>query len=207
MARSFNLKKVVNDYGLPLLGIKCEGINATTSAVAETQWTDTNGEAAFIALPDAGTVVHIKIYREPFVVEWRYDIFFETVPLSADHGSLSGLGDDDHTQYLKESEYTAADVVLIGAGVGTITPITLAASQFLAKKAAGAAVNVTATEARTILNVEDGATKYPDTGEQAFLDADHTKLDGIEAGADVTDATNVAAAGARMGADYEAQTI
>ena len=31
--------------------------------------------------------------------------------------------------------------------------------------------------------IEAEATKYPDTGEQAFLDADHTKLDGIAAGA------------------------
>jgi hypothetical protein len=34
-----------------------------------------------------------------------------------------------------------------------------------------------------------------------------TKLDGIEAGADVTDATNVAAAGAVMESDYDAQSI
>lgn len=31
--------------------------------------------------------------------------------------------------------------------------------------------------------IEADATKYPDTGEQAFLDADHTKLDGIATGA------------------------
>ena len=36
--------------------------------------------------------------------------------------------------------------------------------------------------------IETGATKYPDTGEQAFLDADHTKLNGIETGA-TTDQT------------------
>ncbi len=54
---------------------------------------------------------------------------------------------------------------------------------------------------------EAGATLYPDTGEQAFLDADHTKLDGVEAGADATDATNVAAAGAVMEVDYNAQTV
>jgi len=48
------------------------------------------------------------------------------------------------------------------------------------------------------------ATKYPDTGEQAFLDADHTKLNGIETGADVTDATNVTAAGAIMDGDFTA---
>ena len=34
--------------------------------------------------------------------------------------------------------------------------------------------------------VATAATKYPDTGEQAFLDADHTKLDAIATGADVT---------------------
>lgn len=37
--------------------------------------------------------------------------------------------------------------------------------------------------------------------------ADQTKLNGIEAGADVTDAANVAAAGAVMEADYNANTI
>jgi len=104
MARAFNLKKVVNKRGEPLLGIKCEGINATTDAVAETQYTDTNGEAAFTALPDAGTVVHIKIYKAPFTVEWRNDIFLEASPISADHGGLTGLADDDHTQYTANAD-------------------------------------------------------------------------------------------------------
>lgn len=58
-----------------------------------------------------------------------------------------------------------------------------------------------ATDGSKLDGIEAGATKYPDTGEQAFLDADHSKLDGIEAGADVTDATNVAAAGAVMESD------
>ena len=41
----------------------------------------------------------------------------------------------------------------------------------------------------------------------AFTDADHSKLDAIEASADVTDATNVNSAGAVMEADYDANTI
>ena len=41
----------------------------------------------------------------------------------------------------------------------------------------------------------------------AFLTTDETKLDGIEAGADVTDAANVDAAGAVMESDYNANTI
>lgn len=40
-----------------------------------------------------------------------------------------------------------------------------------------------------------------DTGYQGFLTSDKTKLDGIETGADVTDATNVNAAGATMNTD------
>ncbi len=60
------------------------------------------------------------------------------------------------------------------------------------------------TDARTPTGAAGGilSGNYPNpgyaTGTQAFTDADHTKLDGIEAGADVTDATNVAAAGALM---------
>jgi len=50
-------------------------------------------------------------------------------------------------------------------------------------------------------------TSYPSAGEQAFLDADHTKLDTIENSADVTDADNVNTAGAVMESDYNAHTI
>lgn len=51
--------------------------------------------------------------------------------------------------------------------------------------------HATAAQITKLDGIEAGSTKYPDTGEQAFLDADHTKLDGVEAGADVTDAVNV----------------
>ena len=36
-----------------------------------------------------------------------------------DHGDLTGLSDDDHPQYIKDSEYTAAGDVLVGTGAGT----------------------------------------------------------------------------------------
>lgn len=61
----------------------------------------------------------------------------------------------------------------------------------------------TAAQITKLDGIATAATKYPDTGEQAFLDADHTKLDGIEATADITDATNVNAAGATMNADTD----
>lgn len=91
---------------------------------------------------------------------------------SIDHGSIAGLSDDDHTQYIKDSEFTAADEVMVGTGAGTFGQVTLAASQFLAKKAAGAATNVTAGEARTILNVADGADVTGDNTPQVHDHAD-----------------------------------
>lgn len=73
----------------------------------------------------------------------------------------------------------------------------------------GDATDLTAAQARTILNVEDGSTADQTDAEirtavenatdsNVFTDDDHTKLNGIETAADVTDATNVAAAGAVM---------
>lgn len=67
------------------------------------------------------------------------------------------------------------------------------------------ATGITKAEVLTLLNVEDGATADQTDAEiraaveaatdsNVFTDADHTKLDGIEASADVTDATNVKSA-------------
>ena len=102
-----------------------------------------------------------------------------------------------------ETDYNAQTIL---AATVDDTPVALGvgASEIVGRTAAGNLDSLTMAEARTILNVADGSTKYPDTGEQAFLDADHTKLNGIEALADVTDATNVAAATAVMDADFAA---
>ena len=68
---------------------------------------------------------------------------------------------------------------------------------------------ITQNEVLTLLGIEAGATADQTDAEiraaveaatdsNVFTDADHTKLNGIETGADVTDATNVQAAGALM---------
>lgn len=36
-----------------------------------------------------------------------------------DHGNLQGLADDDHTQYIKDSEFTQDSGILVGTGAGT----------------------------------------------------------------------------------------
>ena len=78
---------------------------------------------------------------------------------------------------------------------------------------AGVIEEISPSSLRTMINVEDGATADQTASEiktayesnsdtNAFTDDDHTKLDGIEASADVTDATNVASAGAVMDGDF-----
>ena len=75
-----------------------------------------------------------------------------------------------------DSEFTAVDEVMIGTGTGTHGQVTLGASELLGKKASGVTTNLSATEVRTILSVEENA--------------------------DVTDATNVNSAGAVMESDF-----
>lgn len=76
-------------------------------------------------------------------------------------------------------------------------------------------ISGSASDVRTFLNVEDGATGDQTNAEirtaveaasdsNVFTDADHTKLNGIEASADVTDTTNVTAAGALMDSEVTA---
>ena len=54
-------------------------------------------------------------------------------------------------------------------------------------------------------DLSDGAGLQQQPSEGPFANGDKTKLDGIESGADVTDATNVAAAGAAMDSDFSSE--
>ena len=78
------------------------------------------------------------------------------------------------------------------------------------------ATGITQGEMLTLLGVEAGATADQTNAEiraaveaatdsNVFTDGDHTKLNGIATGADVTDATNVDAAGAVMESDVDAK--
>jgi len=68
--------------------------------------------------------------------------------------------------------------------------------KYLTTDASGNTSWGTPTDTNTTYSVGDGGLTTND-----FTNADHTKLDGIEASADVTDATNVNAAGAVMNSD------
>ena len=83
----------------------------------------------------------------------------------------------------------------IGTGTYTTgTPNTL--SRTLGESSTGSLISVT-TDAIVFITARVEDIQQPPS-EGAFVDGDKTKLDGIEAGADVTDTTNVTAAGALM---------
>ena len=85
-----------------------------------------------------------------------------------------------------------ANTILKADTDDTPVALTVEEQKLIGRITDGQITGLTAAQVRTLLGVEAGATKYPDTGEQAFLDADHTKLDGIEDSADITDAVNIA---------------
>lgn len=83
----------------------------------------------------------------------------------------------------------------IGEGVYTATGTTLSRTPSESSNA-GSAINLSGSARVFITPTADDIQQPPSEG--PFVDGDKTKLDGIETGADVTDATNVAAAGALM---------
>lgn len=116
-----------------------------------------------------------------------------------------------------ESDF-ANNTVRFKNNAGVMGNITLAASQILGRKATGEIDNLTAAETRTILNVENGSTADQTNAEiktayeanadtNEFSDSEQSKLAAIEPLADVTDATNVNAAGAVMESDFAANSL
>ena len=104
-----------------------------------------------------------------------------------------------------DSSYAATVTTALGTKVATTSAQALSASAnamtisghtITLNRADGTTDTVTVPDNNTTYTVGDGGLTTND-----FTNADHTKLDGIEASADVTDATNVAAAGAVMEAD------
>lgn len=130
---------------------------------------------------------------------------------------LAAAGSDTDVGLLlasKGSEFIRADDTVVpnsddGAALGTGS--LKWSDLFLAN---GAVLNfnngdVTLTHSANTLTLDGGniAMAGAQTVDGRDLSADGSKLDGIESGADVTDATNVDAAGAVMESDYDAQTV
>ena len=108
-----------------------------------------------------------------------------------------------------------ANTILKADSDNTPAALVVAEQTMVGRKTGNSIAALTGAEVLTLIGVEAGATadqsntEIRDAVEAAvdsntFDNADHAKLNGIEAAADVTDATNVAAATAVMDADFSA---
>ncbi len=146
--------------------------------------------------------------------------WFDVVGLSGvtDHGLLTGLTDDDHTQYIKHSLATAANDFLVASGSGAFAKQTLAQTLTTLGKAAAsglASLNASTKVVEQPASISDflettptdGLTTKTNDSNWAFdhnardataavqghaTAAQITKLDGIGAGAQVTGVTGTA---------------
>ena len=124
-----------------------------------------------------------------------------------------------HPSHTGDVTSTGDGATVIATNAVTLAKMAdMATASFLGRNTAatGNPEVLSATTARSILNVENGATADQSNAEiktayeadtNEFSDTEQTKLAGIETAADVTDATNVNAAGAVMEADFNASTI
>lgn len=99
--------------------------------------------------------------------------------------------------------YTIEDGTAWEVGTGTYTASGTTLSRTVGESSnAGSAINLSGS-AEVFLIARAADIQQPPS-EGAFVDGDKTKLDGIETGADVTDVTNVTAAGALMDSEVDA---
>ena len=96
--------------------------------------------------------------------------------------TIAGAAWGSASAALLKSTYNANTIIKADSD-NTPIALTLAEQRILGRITGGSITGLTAAQIRTLINVADGANIYPGAGEQAFLDADHTKLDAIAANA------------------------
>lgn len=168
----------------------------------QTQFLLTNGsrDVAGDLVPDGNNTRHLGTMSR----YWN-DICVTTVRATTLHGTLNtavGINKGGSGQTTQQAAIDALTAVAAGTNEYVLTKDTGTGNAIWKVAVGGGGDMLKATydpnDDGVIAVAQTEATKYPDAGEQAFLDADHTKLNGIETAADVTDSTNVSAAGALM---------
>lgn len=71
--RSYTLRNLIDDNGLPLANVWVRAYNATSGALVDTQYTDANGAVTFATLPDDANVNVCAVWGNN--VKWLYNIF------------------------------------------------------------------------------------------------------------------------------------
>ena len=104
---------------------------------------------------------------------------------NADHTKLDGIAASANNY-----SHPSAHAISFITGLQSALDGKVDDSQVLTRRPSA---NALFTDTNTTYSVQDG-----ELSQNNFTNADHTKLDGIEAGADATDTTNVTAAGSLM---------
>lgn len=149
------------------------GTGTTTTGGGASSLSDLTDVDATVATPSDGDII---VYRDA-----GSDWVLEAKPAGGSNPALNDVTDVTIS--------AVADNEVLAYDSGTTTWINQTASE-----AGLAAASHTHTES----DITDLGTYQVQLAEGAFVDGDKTKLDGIEAGADVTDTANVTAAGALM---------
>ena len=139
-----------------------------------------------------------------FIARFRSDVYLEDISTGT-IASGGNLGLDSNNKVVKADEdgatlTTEAVQDIVGGMFSSNTETRVAATYVDGGDGAGK-INVVVDDmtANTTYSIQDG-----ELSQNNFTNDDHTKLNGIEASADVTDATNVTAAGALMDSEVDA---
>ncbi len=170
---------------------------------------DVNGTVNATAFSIGGTAITATAAELNYVDGVTSAIQTQIDAIGAPEGTaVLSTGEGGGSKFLREDGDGTSSWQSVTAGTVDVLS-NVATDRILGRTTAGSgdSEELTASATRTFLNVEDGATA-DQTGAQiktayeaeanAFTDTKNTKLSGIEAGADVTDATNVTSAGALM---------
>jgi hypothetical protein len=130
------LSSLLTDWGMLLFRgeTDLEALSPTTAG--KSLMTQGAGASPIFGYPSHSTLTNLTAdTHSQYLNNTRHDLTARHGPSVVDHGSIAGLADDDHPQYIKHA-------------------LALAESDFLVASGAGAFVKKTLAEAKTILGIQ-----------------------------------------------------
>ena len=193
-----------------ILQLSSAAVNITGAGTLQYGGTAITATAAELNILDGATVTVAELNvldgYTGSVTELNYlDTLHATGVTATEFDYLDGVTSNIQTQL--DSKISAVRTVEVDTNGDDSANETLGASETLRFKKgsnitlseSGGVITIASTDTNTQLsNAEVRTAVEAATDSNVFTDDDHTKLNGIESSADVTDATNVTAAGALM---------
>ena len=186
-----------------ILQLSTAAVNITGAGTLQYAGTAITSTAAELNILDGATVTVAELNvldgYTGSVTELNYlDTLHATGVTATEFDYLDGVTSNIQTQL--DSKISAVRTVTAGGNtLGASETLAFTAGSNVTITESGGAVTIASTDTNTQLsNAEVRTAVEAASDSNVFTDDDHTKLNGIESSADVTDATNVTAAGALM---------